>query len=140
MQVYVLTCEACGRHKSFLVYNHEIAGFPKKIPVQRLCSACGRLTNWRAEFSDRRRGRERRRASDRRALEQRVPIELPSLGKLQKLARHSASAYGFVHSLRGEHPQYQQLSVQELLRKIVDSYPKLKKQFPWLSYAISSRA
>lgn len=68
--------------------------------------------------------------------EQDINMQLPSLGELQKVARHSNSAYGFVYSLRMKHPQVRALTVEEVLLRLRDRCPHLLEQFPWLTYPV----
>ena len=63
-------------------------------------------------------------------------MQIPGLGKLERVARHSNSAYGFVNSLKTEHPEYREFTIEEVLLRIRDKHPKLEKQFPWLSYPV----
>ena len=69
MPDYVLKCEDCGRHRPFLVHEHELPALDTKKPIEKHCPTCRTMTNWVFAFPERRSGRERRNGSDRRRAE-----------------------------------------------------------------------
>src|SRR4029077_8776201 len=67
MPTYVLTCETCGDHQSFIVHQDQLADLKKKDPIQKRCASCRTMTHWRLAYPERRSGRDRRQTSSRRS-------------------------------------------------------------------------
>ncbi len=66
MATCVLTCETCGGHQSFIIYEEELAGLHNGKPVSKHCLVCRATTNWVFASPEKRSGRDRRQGSDRR--------------------------------------------------------------------------
>jgi hypothetical protein len=67
MPSYILTCESCGSHQPFIVYEEEIGALRNGEAVLRHCPHCRAQTRFNRGFPERRGGRDRRQDGDRRS-------------------------------------------------------------------------
>jgi hypothetical protein len=67
MPTSVLSCETCGVHKPFIIYEEELAEVRNGRALSKHCPVCRTTTNWVFAFPERRSGRDRRQTSDRRS-------------------------------------------------------------------------
>ncbi len=68
MPIFVMACEACGTRKPFNISDEELAAVQEGKPLAKYCPACHAASHWIYVFPERRGGRDRRQAPDRRTM------------------------------------------------------------------------
>ena len=67
MPSYILTCESCGSHQPFIVYEEELGELQNGKTIIRPCPLCRAATNFKSGFPEGRGGRDRRQGGDWRS-------------------------------------------------------------------------